>query len=121
MTRKTETIVKAATARTHKAALAVVQTAPVRRARPRKLVAKPFSELDTKLSALQQARRAKAVLAATQRLGRFFDHALRDLHAIGGTDPKHAQLGSPHLTLALRHIEDAESRLGRYLAEALAK
>lgn len=40
------------------------------------------------------------------------------LHAIGGTDPASGQngrLGGPDLTLALRHVQDAEYRAVRHI------
>jgi hypothetical protein len=37
------------------------------------------------------------------------------LHELGGTDPKTGRLASANLTLALRHVEDAESRAVRHI------
>lgn len=37
------------------------------------------------------------------------------LHEVGGTDPKAGRMGSADLTLAMRHVEDAESRAIRHI------
>lgn len=37
------------------------------------------------------------------------------LHEVGGTDPKGGRLASANLTLAFRHVEDAESRAERHI------
>ena len=37
------------------------------------------------------------------------------LHTIGATDPRGGRLASADLTLALRHIEDAEARALRHI------
>lgn len=42
------------------------------------------------------------------------------LHRIGGTNPESDRLGSADLTLALRHIEDAESRVVRHIEKVSA-
>lgn len=41
------------------------------------------------------------------------------LHLLGGTDPKLGRLASADLTLALRHIEDAEFRAKRHISAAM--
>lgn len=40
---------------------------------------------------------------------------IRLLHYLGDTDPGGDRMASAHLTLALRHIEDAEARALRHL------
>lgn len=53
--------------------------------------------------------------AAIEQAARAFVAAL---HLIGGTDPKLGRLASADLTLAMRHIEDAEFRALRHVAGA---